>query len=51
MTYVEAAVAPLRKNGQIKLYDKTAFAAMRKAGQLVAECLDFLVPVVQPGVT
>ena len=25
MTYVDAAVAPLRKNGQIKLYDGEAF--------------------------
>jgi methionyl aminopeptidase len=50
MTYVDAAVAPLRKNGQIKLYDSTGFAAMRKAGQLVAECLDLLVDEVRPGV-
>jgi methionyl aminopeptidase len=51
MTYVEAIAAPLRKNGQIKLHDKSGFAAMRKAGGLVAECLDMLVPHVQPGVT
>ncbi len=51
MTYVEATTAPPRKNGQIKLYGKEAFAGMRKAGQLVAECLDMLTPVVQPGVT
>jgi methionyl aminopeptidase len=50
MTYVEAAHAPLRKNGQIKLYDQAGFAGMRKAGQLVAECLDMLVDEVQPGV-
>mgnify|MGYP006183162945 CR=1 FL=1 len=30
-----AAAAPLRKNGQIKLYGETGFAGMRKAGQLV----------------
>ena len=50
MTYVDAAVAPLRKNGQIKLYDAAAFAAMRKAGRLVAECLDMLVDEIKPGV-
>jgi methionyl aminopeptidase len=50
MTYVEAAQAPLRKNGQIKLYDGAAFAGMRKAGRLVAECLDMLVDEVKPGV-
>ena len=40
MNYVDAAFAPLRKTGQIKLYGPEAFAGMRKAGQLVAECLD-----------
>ncbi len=51
MTYVEAAAAPLRKTGQIKLHGKDAFEGMRKAGRLVAECLDMLVDEVKPGVT
>src|ERR1044072_9364998 len=42
MNYIDAAFAPLRKTGQIKLYGAEAFAGMRKAGQLVAECLDML---------
>lgn len=50
MTYVDAASAPLRKTGQIKLYGADAFAGMRKAGRLVAECLDMLGPEVKPGV-
>src|SRR6202142_1782898 len=50
MTYVDAAVAPLRKTGQIKIHGPAAFEAMRKAGQLVARCLDMLVEHVQPGV-
>ncbi|MBN8920415.1 MAG: type I methionyl aminopeptidase [Rhizobiales bacterium] len=50
MNYVDAAVAPLRKNGQIKLYNAEGFAGMRRAGQLVAECLDMLAAEVQPGV-
>ena len=50
MTYVEAAQAPLRKNGQIKLHDSAAFAGMRRACQLVARCLDMLVDEVKPGV-
>lgn len=50
MTYIDAAVAPLRKTGQIKIYDAEAFAAMRRAGRLVAECLDMLTPEVRPGV-
>src|SRR6185295_20140312 len=51
MTYVEAAAAPLRKTGQIKLHGKDAFEGMRKAGRLVAECLDMLTEHVKPGVT
>src|SRR6187549_1559860 len=50
MSYVEAVAAPLRKTGQIKLHGKEAFEGMRKAGRLVAECLDMLVDEVQPGV-
>jgi methionyl aminopeptidase len=51
MSYVDAGLAPLRKTGQIKLYGAEAFAGMRKAGQLVAECLDMLAGVVEPGVS
>jgi methionyl aminopeptidase len=51
MSYVEAAAAPLRKTGQIKLHGEEGFAGMRRAGQLVAEALDMLVPHVRPGVT
>ena len=51
MTYVEAATAPLRKTGQIKLHGPEAFAGMRRAGRLVAEALDLLAERVQPGVT
>jgi methionyl aminopeptidase len=51
MTYVDAAAAPLRKTGQIKIYKSDAFAGMRRAGRLVAECLDMLVPEIVPGVT
>jgi methionyl aminopeptidase len=51
MTYVEAVSAPLRKTGQIKLHGKDAFEGMRKAGRLVAQCLDMLVAHIEPGVT
>src|SRR5712675_2161874 len=50
MNYVEASSAPLRKTGQIKLHGKEAFEGMRKAGRLVADCLDMLTAEVQPGV-
>jgi methionyl aminopeptidase len=51
MSYVEAASAPLRKTGQIKLHGPDGFAGMRRAGGLVAEVLDLLVDEVRPGVT
>ncbi len=51
MNYVEAANAPLRKNGQIKIYGPDAFEGMRKAGQLVARILDAIAELVAPGVT
>src|ERR1700685_825159 len=50
MTYVDAAVAPLRKTGQIKIHGSAAFDGMRKAGQLVANWLDMLVDEVKAGV-
>jgi methionyl aminopeptidase len=51
MSYVDAALAPQRKTGQIKLHSPAAFAGMRKAGRLVAECLDMLTDEVKPGVS
>src|SRR4029450_10699804 len=51
MSYVDAALAPQRKTGQIKLHGAAAFEGMRKAGRLVAECLDMLVDEIRPGVT
>jgi methionyl aminopeptidase len=51
MTYVDAAAAPLRKTGQIRIHGPEGFAGMHKAGRLVAECLDLLTAEVQPGVS
>jgi methionyl aminopeptidase len=51
MNYVDAASAPARKDGAIKLHGPEAFAAMRKAGQLTARALDMLVNEVKPGVS
>jgi methionyl aminopeptidase len=50
MSYVEASDTSLRKTGQIKLHGPGAFAGMRKAGALVAKCLDELTDIVGPGV-
>ncbi|HVY90026.1 MAG TPA: type I methionyl aminopeptidase [Hyphomonadaceae bacterium] len=51
MSFVDAAEAPVRNTGQIKLHGPEGFEGMRKAGRLAAECLDMLVPHVVPGVT
>ncbi|WP_332118939.1 type I methionyl aminopeptidase [Azorhizobium caulinodans] len=51
MTYVEAAAAPLRKTGQIKLHGPEGFAAMRQAGQLAAQALDAISEMIGPGVS
>ena len=51
MTFVDAAVAPLRKTGAIKLHGPEAFEGMRRAGRLVAQALDILGEMVAPGVT
>ncbi|CAA7616915.1 type I methionyl aminopeptidase [Magnetospirillum sp. UT-4] len=40
-----------RESGRITLHGPDDFAAMRKAGQLAAEALDFIAPHVLPGVT
>ncbi|MCS0497465.1 type I methionyl aminopeptidase [Ancylobacter mangrovi] len=51
MSYVEAAGAPLRKTGHIKLHGPEGFAGMRRAGQLAAQALDLIHEMVGPGVT
>lgn len=51
VTYIDAATAPLKNTGAIRLYDAEAFEGMRRACQLTARCLDALVPMVKPGVT
>jgi methionyl aminopeptidase len=49
VNYVEAGLAPLKNDGQIKLYGPADFAAMHRAGRLAAECLDALAPMIRPG--
>ena len=49
MSYVEASDVSLRKTGQIKLHGPSGLAGMRKAGALVAKCLDELTDIVRPG--
>ena len=51
MNYIDANDAAALRDGSIKLHGADAFAGMRKAGRLAAECLDHLGPLVQPGVT
>jgi methionyl aminopeptidase len=49
-TLVDPSSADRRKPGVIKLHGEKAFAAMRKAGRLTAECLDLMSELVKPGV-
>ncbi|MBU6372581.1 MAG: type I methionyl aminopeptidase [Alphaproteobacteria bacterium] len=49
--YVDAHLAPSRNTGHVKLYGPEAFAGMRRAGRLAAECLDMILPHVVAGVT
>jgi methionyl aminopeptidase len=49
--YEDAALAPMKNTGKIRLYGEDGFQGMRAAGRLVAECLDLLAPMVKPGVT
>ncbi len=51
VTYVDAASAPLKNTGQIRLYGKDGFDGMRNAGQLTALCLDELTAMIRPGTT
>ena len=51
VNYVDAATAPLKNTGQIRLYSPEDFSGMQNAGQLTARCLDALVDIVRPGVT
>jgi methionyl aminopeptidase len=50
MSYIEATDTSLRKTGQIKLHGPSGFVGMRKAGALVAKCLDELTDIVKAGV-
>jgi methionyl aminopeptidase len=47
----ETSVLLPMRTGEIRLHDAEGFAGMRRAGRLVAECLDMLVGRVVPGVT
>jgi methionyl aminopeptidase len=49
VNYIEAALAPHKNDGQIKLYGRDGFAGMHKAGRLAAECLDAINDLVRPG--
>jgi methionyl aminopeptidase len=51
VSYIDAALAPMKNNGQIRLYGEEGFEGMRKACQLTARCLDELARITAPGVT
>ena len=49
VNYVDADLAPLRNDGKVKLYGPEGFEGMRRAGALVAECLDQINDLIEPG--
>jgi methionyl aminopeptidase len=52
MNYVQAAEAPARNTGHIKIHDPAiAFPGMHAAGQIAAACLDMIAGHVKEGVT
>ena len=52
MSYVPAQeTTATRSSGAVKLHGPEAFAGMRRAGRVAAECLDMLAAKVVPGVT
>ncbi|CAN7511636.1 type I methionyl aminopeptidase [Pararhizobium sp. LjRoot238] len=51
VTYIEAASAPYKNTGVIRLYTPEDFAAIKRACQVTARCLDELASRVKPGVT
>ena len=51
MAYLDAATAPVRNTGALKIHSAEDFDGMRRAGRLAAETLDFITPYVKPGAT
>lgn len=49
--FIDADVAPARNTGQVRIYGGDAFAQMRAAGALAAQCLDELETFIVPGAT
>ena len=47
----QAVKVAARDGRYIKIHDAAGFDGMRKAGRLAAECLDFITPHVNAGVT
>ena len=51
VTYIDAATAPLRNDGSIRLYNAEAFERMRHICGITSACLDGLSDIIKPGVT
>ncbi|MEP3279990.1 MAG: type I methionyl aminopeptidase [Stappiaceae bacterium] len=51
VSYIDAAEAPPRNTGQIRLHGPEDFTGMYKASQLTAACLDGLCELIEPGTT
>ena len=51
VNYADAATAPLKNDGTIRLYDEAGFEKMRQVCRITAGCLDSLADLIKPGVT
>lgn len=49
--YIEAALAPNKNTGAIKIHGELGFEGMRRASHITATCLDQLADLIQPGTT
>ena len=49
--YIEAALAPVKNTGAIKLFSDSDFQGMREACQITATCLDKVAELIEPGIT
>lgn len=50
-SYINYTESPIRYTGDIKIFDETAFKAMREICKITSNCLDLLVDIVKPGIT
>lgn len=51
ISYINYTQSPIACTGDIKIFDETAFTAMKAVCSLTSDCLDLLTDIVKPGIT